>query len=94
MGSKELSRAWVTSNQCLRQGKCELTAAYLVPSAATTDSVLYDGIDAAGNRIINLVVGVATVLPFEPWEPIYCARGLYVTVGTSVTGILVLWRNL
>ena len=94
MESKEYSHAWVTSSQCLRQGRCELIAAYLVASGATTDSVLYDGDSTAGSHIITLKSAVVTNLPFEPPVPIYCERGLYVTVGTSVTGILVIWRNL
>lgn len=94
MESKEYSWAWVTSDQCLRHGECELIAAYLVPSGATTDSALYDGESAAELPIIILKAEVIRTLPFEPPVPIYCRRGLYVDVGTSVTGILVIWRNL
>lgn len=94
MESKEYSWAWVTVDQCLRQGACELLAAYLVPSGATTDSALYDGENTSGKLIATLVQAVVTNLPFEPPVPIYCRRGLFVDVGTSVTGILVIWRNL
>ena len=94
MESKEYSWVWVTYDQLLSHGPCELLFAYLVPSAATTDSVLYDGESTSGDPIVTLKAAVVTGHPFKPPMPIYCRRGLYADVGTSVTGIFVQWRNL
>lgn len=74
--------------------ECELIAAYLVVSAASIDSAIYNGADTSGDKILALESAAITNLPFEPPVPIYCSKGLFVDVGTSVTGILVIWRNL
>jgi hypothetical protein len=92
--SKKYSWAWVTGDRKLTDRECELVAAYLVVSAASTDSHLYNGIDTNGDKIVTLEAAVATTQPFEPPVPIYCSKGIFVDVGTSVTGILVIWRNL
>lgn len=92
--SKELSWAWVTADQLLSHGPCELLFAYLVVSAGSTDTHLYDGEGALGDKIVTLESAAVTGQPFKPPEPIYCRRGLYVDVGTNVTGILVQWREL
>lgn len=94
MESKEYSWAWVTADRKLTDLECELLYAYLVPSGATTDSVLYNGIDNSGEPIVTLKSAVVTGHPFKPPVSIYCRKGLYVDVGTSVTGIFVMWRNL
>jgi hypothetical protein len=92
--SKEYSWAWVTADLLLSHGPCELLFAYLVVSAACADSHLYDGESAAGEKIVTLEAAGATGHSFKPKEPVYCRRGLYVDVGTSVTGIFVQWREL
>ena len=94
MESKEYSWEWVTYDQCLRHGECELLFVYLVPSGATTDSALYDGESTSGTPIATLKAAAVTGHEFSPPVPVYCRKGLYVDVGTSVTGIFVLWRNL
>lgn len=92
--SKEYSWAWVTADRLLSLGPCELICAYLVPSAATTDSVLYDGQNASGDTIITLKAATVRIMPFSPKAPVYCRKGLYVDVGSSVSGIFVQWREL
>lgn len=92
--SKEYSWEWVTADMLLSHGPCELLYANLVPSGATTDSVLYDGESASGKHIVTLKAATVRCMPFAPKVPIYCRRGLYVDVGTSVTGIFVQWREL
>lgn len=94
MDSQEYSWAWVTADQLLSRGPCELVSAYLVVSAASTDTHLYDGENTSGDLIATLESAAVTGHPFAPLVPIYCRRGLYVDIGTSVTGCLVQWREL
>jgi len=94
MESKEYSWAWVTADRVLTDRECELIYAYLVPSGATTNSVLYNGTNTSGDAIVTLEAAVVTGHPFKPGVPVYCRKGLYVDVGTNVTGIFVQWRNL
>lgn len=92
--SKKYSWAWVTASRLLSHGACEFIYACLVPSAATTDSILYDGENTSGDAIIILKAATVRIMPFSPKKPIYCRRGLYVDVGSSVTGCFVQWREL
>ena len=94
MESKDVQWRFCTTDQLLSYGPCELVYANLVVSAASTDSYLYDGENASGTRIVPLVSAAVTNMPFAPPVPIYCRKGLYVDVGTNVTGILVAWRDL
>lgn len=94
MESKELSWAYCTVDTLLNRGPCELHSAYLVVSAASTDSAIYDGTDTSGRKITDLRAAAVTGHHFKPKEPIYCQSGLYVDVGTNVSGILVQWRKL
>ena len=94
MESKEFSWAYVTASRMLKQGPCELLYAYLVPSAASTLNYIRDGVDANGDLIVNLECAVVTGHEFKPPKPLYCNKGLYITIGTGTTGIFVQWRNL
>jgi len=85
---------YVTADKIVARGKCEISRITVVPSAATTNSAVYDGLDTNGKKIIDLPCAVTTVksLPLTP--PVRCEQGIYVDVGTSVTGILVQYRLL
>lgn len=92
--SKEFSWEWVTGSLLLHRGPCELVCAYLVPAAATTDTVLYDGTDTAGRPIVTLKAAAVTGHPFKPPVPAYCRAGLYVSLSSNATGVFVQWRGL
>lgn len=92
--SKEYSWAWVTEDRLLSHGACELVYACLVPSGATTNSILYDGENTSGEIIVTLKAATVRNIPFSPKVPVYCRRGLYIDIGSSVTGIFVQWREL
>lgn len=92
--SKAYSWAYVSKDQVLCDTPCELIGAYLVVSAASTDSALYNGVSTSGHKIVDLECAAVTGHPFKPAEPVYCPNGLYVDVGSDVTGIFVQWRSL
>lgn len=94
MESRKVSWVWATVDQVLSVKRCELIYANLNVSAASTDSSLYDGQNTSGKLIVTLESAVVTNLPFAPPEPVYCPKGLFVDVGTNVTGIFVQWREL
>ena len=84
--------SWVTTDRVLCPGPCELLYAYLVVSAASTNTHLYDGENTTGDKIVTLEAAAVTGHKFNPKEPVYCRKGLYIDVGTSVTGVFVQWR--
>lgn len=94
MDSKEYSWAWVTSDRQLSDGPCELLMVVLVPSATTIDTVIYNGDNTTGDKILQFNITVVLNWGFIPPVPIYCDKGLYIDIGTNVTGVLVQWREL
>lgn len=92
--SKKVSWEFVTASRCVTDKECEFIFAYLVPVAATDDSALYDSVSVSGKLIVSLKCAAITGHPFKPPEPVYCERGLFVSIGTNVTGIFVQWRHL
>ena len=94
MDSKSVSRQWVTADALLAEKECELLYAYLVPSAANADVSLYDGENTTGSLIATLKEAAVSGHEFTPPVPIYCRKGLYIDVGSNVTGVLIMWRLL
>jgi hypothetical protein len=92
--SKEYSWAWVTGDRLLTDKPCELVYAHLVPSAASTGTILYNGTGAKGDEVINLVAAGAGGVEFSPPVPVYCEKGLYLVAGSAFTGCFVMWRHL
>ena len=90
--SSLISRQWVTADARLCEKECELIFAYMLPSAANADVSLYDGENTSGDLIATLKEAAVSGHRFRPPVPIYCRKGLYVDVGSNVTGILVMWR--
>jgi hypothetical protein len=92
--SRTVSRQWVTVDTVLCEKECELLFAYLVPSAAGADATLYNGDNATGELIATLESAAKTGHKFRPPVPVYCARGLFIDIGSNVTGVFVMWRGL
>ena len=92
--SKEYSWKWVTANELLSHGRCELLYAYQVPSKPNSEADIYDGENASGDRITRMETSTQCCLPFAPKEPIYCRRGLYIDFLKGTLGIFVQWREL
>jgi len=92
--SKAYSWKWVTDDELLSRGACELLFAHLVVSGGNGTATLYDGENTSGDKIITMQTQAKTGLQFHPKEPIYCRRGLYVGDSSSLTGVFVQWREL
>jgi len=89
VNDKNVQWAYVTVDSILAEKACWLHWAYLVVSASTTDSALYDGHDTGGNKIVDLKSAVVTNHEFAPPKPLFCQKGLFVDVGSNVSGIFV-----
>lgn len=90
---KEDSWKYVTADELLSKGPCELLSAHVsAASGVAGDVVLYDGENTLGNKIVHLRTGAITGRQFSPPKPIYCRRGLYVDYTTG-DGIFVQWRE-
>jgi len=95
MDSKEYSWKWVTADELLSQGACELLCACAYSSGnAIENTALYDGENATGTLIVNFNSGLKGRVPLSPKVPIYCRNGLYVDIGENTEGVFVQWREL
>ena len=95
MNSKEYSWKWVTQDELLSHGPCELLYAQLIPqSAATATSTLYDGENTKGDIISSFRTAESRPCEIDPPVPIYCRRGLYIDIAAQTKGIFVQWREL
>ena len=90
--SKEYSWKWVTGDELLSHGSCELLYAKLTPDTAAGSCVIYDGENALGETIVILRTSGLYNCECNPCVPIYCRRGLY--IGSLTTAkVLVQWRE-
>lgn len=92
MDKSDTQWRYLTADDVVAIGECELLYAYLVVSGASTDSAIYDGTGTGGKKIADLKSAVVTGHEFKPPRPIRCQVGIYVDVGTSVSGIFVQYR--
>lgn len=95
MESMEYPWKWVTGDELLSHGPCELIYAQAVSDGGKIqDTWIYDGESTSGDKIINLQKGTTGNITLSPRKPLYCRRGLYVDIGSNTEGVLVQWREL
>lgn len=93
--SKEYSWKWVTDDELLSHGACELLFAFLVSDGTgTCGADLYDGENTTGTRIVRFRLAASATRAFSPKVPVYCRRGLYVGALVYARGIFIQWREL
>jgi len=92
--SKDYSWQYFTGSNVVATREAELVGVYLVPSAAAADVTIYNGQSNTGDIIAVVEEATKSTHEFEPPVPIYCRKGIYLVIGTNVTGCLVQWRNL
>lgn len=93
--SKAYSWKWVTADELLSHGPCELLCAKFIPSAAATaTATIYDGENTSGDIIVAFRTAQSKQADLSPKKPIYCRRGIYVDCIANVRGVFVQWREL
>jgi len=102
MNSKEYSWKFISADELLSRGPCELLYAYAIVSGTSVNTHIYNGNNVNGDKVTTLGITVVSnspinsVIPpavFRPLVPIYCEKGLYVDVGSNVIGVFVQWRE-
>ncbi|MBA7568162.1 hypothetical protein ES708_09883 [subsurface metagenome] len=94
MDSKDYSWKWVTAEELLSHGACELCYVKVNPVDSTCNVTIYDGENALGRIIAVIDSEFVTNCELLPKEPIYCRRGLFIGLMTGCAGMLVQWREL
>ena len=95
MDSKSYSWKWVTADEILSHGPCELLHVLFIPSSsATATATIYDGEDTNGTVIVAFRTAQSRQAELKPPRPIYCRRGLYVDDIANTKGVFVQWKGL
>lgn len=92
--SKEISWKWITADELLSHGPCELIFIMLTSAASAARATIYDGENISGTviAILEATTNISQQMHFS--VPVYCRRGLYIDVDTNATGCFVQWREL
>ena len=93
MYNKQRQSNYFTADGVISKRPGWLHYAAVIPTGATTNTYLYDGQNTTGDKIIPLQAAAATLTPFAPAKPIYFKKGLYLDVGTDVSGVFVQWEE-
>jgi hypothetical protein len=83
---------WVTADKIVQKGPCFFCGADLSPSAAAATVTIYDGQDTGGKVIDILVTAVKSNWQLQPPGKLRCNQGIYVDVGSNVSGVLVFYQ--
>jgi len=94
LDSINYSWKYVTGDEQLSTGACELVYARLTPAAKAGSAILYNGENDQGDKIVELNTADLHNCECSPPVPVYCRRGLYVGSVTTVDGILIIWREI
>lgn len=95
MESKDYSWKWVTADELLSHGPCEVFYGKFIPSSsATATATIYDGENTSGKVVVAFRTAQSRQADFAPPVPVYCRQGLYVDGIANVKGVFVLWREL
>jgi len=91
--AKAHSWKWITGSELLSIRPCILIFMALTAAAAVADVTAYDGHNTNGEIILTMETSANQTRQVNFIEHIYCKRGLYVAIGTAVTGVLVVWHD-
>lgn len=93
--SKEYSWKYVTGDELLSHGACELCHVLLTCKGANCRVEIYDGENINGKHIARVEALANRSVSIDIHHHIYCRRGLYLDLyGDTVHGVFVQWLEL
>ena len=94
MQDKNVKSSWVTFSQKVEIQKSFLVSAVIVASAAGAATAdIYNGGDTSGKKICTLSAAASEMGNLNIRADILCENGIYINVGSNVTGVLILTRS-
>lgn len=71
----------------------KLKSVIITPDAGTVaDVTVYNGRDTNGESLGTFRTGSGITLPVSFEDGMPCDRGIYIDVGSNVTGVLIVWE--
>lgn len=85
---------YLTADALISKGPVILLATILLVSTTGGDVTIYDGQDATNGKKVNVHEGTANECNSVQYGPgVLLRSGLFVDVGSNVTGICVVWKR-
>jgi len=91
--SKEYSWKWITADELLSKGACELSHAILTCDGGNCSASIYDGESSNGKLVVTFKALQNRSVVASLYPHIFCRRGLFVDLGTDCLGMLIQWRE-
>jgi len=86
--------SYLTADRLIERDPVILHSTTLLASTTGGDVTVYDGHDATSGRVVNVHEGTANECNTVTYGPgILLRDGLFVDIGSSVTGFLVVWER-
>lgn len=83
---------WLTADEQVIEHPLLLKGIVLLVSTTGGDVTLYEGLGAAGSSLIGRFEGIADQSTPVDLHGLFLERGLYVDIGSNVTGVLVIYK--
>ena len=83
---------WLTADEQVIEHPCLLKGIVLLVSTTGGDVTLYEGLGTAGSSQIGRFEGIADQSTPIDLHGLLLERGLYVDIGSNVTGVLVIYK--
>lgn len=82
----------IKSDQLINQGKTIFAGLIIEASADPGDVTIYDGLDTSSGRLFGKIKGLANDSKIAGMPaPVHFDSGLYIDVGSNITGVTVIW---
>jgi len=89
---KRVGWKWCTVDQLVSPGPCFLLGIMLTASSAgAATATIRNGHNTGGEIVCVVGASASWTVTFPPQSPIYLDKGLFVDVGSNVTGVLVMY---
>ncbi len=83
---------WLTADEQVIEHPLLLAGIVLLVSTTGGDVTLYEGLGTAGSSLIGRFEGIADQSTPIDLHGLLLERGLYVDIGSNVTGVLVIYK--
>ncbi|GAH98244.1 unnamed protein product, partial [marine sediment metagenome] len=85
---------YITADRIVNEGETLLYQILINASADGGDISVYEGLDAQSGRLVGTFVSLQNHMSSINFHGIFLDRGLFIDVGTSITGVLVIYDTL
>jgi hypothetical protein len=91
---RDIRSAWFTQDQAAELNHCELLGVLVTAdSGARADATGRNGATADSPVELTISTPEGGSLSYQPAAPVYMPNGIYIDVGSNVTGVWMQWER-